>query len=612
MSDREAREGLGPPADPARPAPHLGYMPGVDGLRAFAVTAVLVYHLGASWLPGGFLGVDVFLVISGFLITSLLLAERRTRGRIDLKRFWIRRALRLLPALFLMLLVVMTAMVVLHPGEVAGLRGALLASLAYVTNWYFVVAEVPYFAQFGRPSVLQHLWSLAVEEQFYLIWPPVLAIALMAVRRRAVVWAIVAAIAASTIAAWVMWQPFTDPSRIYYSTDTRAVGLLAGVLLALVVPPVTRWARPGPRARGQLDLLGVACLAAVLGAMLTLGDLDRLLYQGGFLVVALATAGLVLVAAHPASRLGVALGWAPLVWIGLRSYAIYLWHWPVIMLTRPGVDVALDGWRLLALRLALIVGAAMVSYRFVERPIRRLGLRGSWDAIAEWSRGRLGPRARVATASTVAAGFAALVLAIALLPASTPTVPGLSGIASAADGAVPGPGPSGLAPAAGGGAAETARRRPTRPVVLVGDSVMLGASGELRRVLGRRVVIDAAVARQFDAGAAALRARLRSAPRNATVVIHLGNNGYVPFEELEDLMTDLASRPRVVLVTVRVPLRWQDSVNDALRSAARRHRNTVIADWYAVSGGSGLLVDGAHTTPKGMRLYARTIAAKLP
>jgi hypothetical protein len=148
---------------------------------------------------------------------------------------------------------------------------------------------------------------------------------------------------------------------------------------------------------------------------------------------------------------------------------------------------------------------------------------------------------------------------------------------------------------------------------MVGDSVMLGASGELRRVLGRKVVaIDAAVARQFDAGAAALRARLRSAPRNATVVIHLGNNGYVPFEELEDLMTDLAPRPRVVLVTVRVPLQWQDSVNDALRYAARRHRNAVIADWYAVSGGSGLLVDGAHTTPKGMRLYARTIAAKLP
>ena len=170
MSDSTPSSRQGPP--------RLPYMPGVDGLRALAVAAVVIYHLGAGWLPGGFLGVDVFFVISGYLITSLLLAEHRRTGRIELRRFWLRRARRLLPALFLMIVVVLAVMVLVHPGEVARLHGAVLASFGYVANWYFAFANVPYFEQFGRPSVLQHLWSLAVEEQFYLLWPPIMALGL--------------------------------------------------------------------------------------------------------------------------------------------------------------------------------------------------------------------------------------------------------------------------------------------------------------------------------------------------------------------------------------------------------------------------------------------------
>jgi peptidoglycan/LPS O-acetylase OafA/YrhL len=588
-----------------RPAPRLAYMPGVDGLRAVAVSAVLVYHLGAPWLPGGFLGVDIFLVISGYLITSLLLAERETTGRIDIARFWIRRALRLLPALFLMLIVVMAAMVLLHPGEVGRLHGALLASVGYVANWYFIFADVPYFEQFGRPSVLQHVWSLAVEEQFYLLWPPVLAVGLIFLGRKWLLVIVAAAIAASTALAWWLWEPFADPSRIYYGTDTRAVGLLAGVALALAVPAARRWHQIDGRARDTLDAIGLACLAAIVVATLTLGDLDESLYRGGFLVVALTTAGLIAVVAHPSSRLGRILGTSALVWVGVRSYGIYLWHWPVIMLTRPDADIALDGPALVALRLALIVGVAALSYRYVERPIRRLGFHGTIAAIKAWAHGLSRP-VRLATASSAGVAAVALVLAVALLPSDSPRVPGLTGIASAAvvpdytATAAPGP--------ARGAAAAGARRKPR--VLLVGDSVMLGAFGELRRVLGKRAVIDASVSRQFPEGAAAVRKGVRAMPK-AMVVIHLGNNGYIPFKELDKLMRDLAGRPRVVLVTVRVPLKWQDSVNGALRDARRRYKNIVIADWHAVSGGPGLLVDGAHTTPKGMRLYARTIAAKV-
>jgi peptidoglycan/LPS O-acetylase OafA/YrhL len=582
----------------------LRYMPGVDGLRAIAVAAVIAYHLGAGWLPGGFLGVDVFLVISGFLITSLLLAERQAKGKIDLKRFWTRRALRLLPALFLMLVVVLAAMVIIHPGEVGRLRGAVLASLGYVANWYFAFADVPYFEQFGRPSVLQHLWSLAVEEQFYILWPPILALALISLRLRWLMLGIVAAIAGSTVLSWLLWEPFADPSRIYYGTDTRAVGLLVGVLLALVWPAARTAKEASPQARAILDGAGAVCLAALAFGLLTLGDLDERLYRGGLLAVALATAGLVAVAAHPASRLGKALGNPVMVWIGLRSYGIYLWHWPVVMLTRPDVDIPLNGPLLVLLRLGLTVGAAALSYTYFERPIRRAGLTGTWQAITGWL-GKLDKRVRLAAESGVTAAFVALVLLVAFLPRTTPNVPGLTDVASAAQATTPVVDPDPPTPE------EDARAARRRRVLLVGDSVMLGAAPILRQAIGRkRAVIDATVARQFPEGAETVRARLRRMP-NAAVVIHLGSNGYVKYSDLHGLLKDLSKRPRVVLVTVRVPLEWQDPVNALLRHESKRFDNVRLADWYAVSGGSGLLVDGAHATPKGQRIYARTIAAQL-
>ena len=226
--------------------PRLPYMPGVDGLRALAVAAVVIYHLGAGWLPGGFLGVNVFFVISGYLITSLLLAEHRRTGRIELRRFWLRRGRRLLPALFVMIVVVLAVMVLVHPGEVARLRGAVLASFGYVANWYFAFAHVSYFEQFGRPSILQHLWSLAVEEQFYLLWPPIIVLGLMLLGRRWLLAGVCVLIAGSTALAWMLWAPFTDPSRIYYGTDTRAVGPARGSRPGLRAPADPAGSRQEP------------------------------------------------------------------------------------------------------------------------------------------------------------------------------------------------------------------------------------------------------------------------------------------------------------------------------------------------------------------------------
>jgi len=582
-------------------APRLPYMPGIDGLRALAVGAVVAYHAGAEWLPGGFLGVDVFFVISGYLITSLLLAEHRASGSIDLIRFWLRRARRLLPAVVVMIVVTLAAMAVLHPDEVGRLRGAVASSLLYVVNWYQVFSDQSYFAQFGRPPVFRHLWSLAVEEQFYLLWPPVLALGLVALGRRRLVLGVLALLAASTALAWALYDPLVDPSRVYYGTDTRGGGLLVGVVLAFLWPASRLGRASRENTPPVLDVVGLAAFAGLAALLATMGEFDARLYQGGFLLVSVVTAVLLAVVAHPGALLGRAFGWAPLVWIGVRSYGIYLWHWPVLVLTRPDQDVPFSGIGLTAVQVGLTVGIAALSYRYVERPFRRAGLRGTtlWLRHA-WT----STRGRVAVAGAAAATLA-VVLAVALLPANEPTIPGVprSGtLFVPASGLTAGDPPK--ASAAG-------KARIRGPVLAVGDSVLVGTGPTLRRALAGRVAVDASVGRQFGDDARAVAAGLKRVKPKA-LVLHVGTNGYVPADGLAALLHRARAVPVVVLVTVRVDKPWETSVNDALRHAAKRTRNVVVADWHrATADRDGVLADGVHATPRGARLYAQVVMRAL-
>jgi peptidoglycan/LPS O-acetylase OafA/YrhL len=357
----------------------LPYLSGVDGLRAVAVCAVLLYHADPRLLPGGFLGVDVFFVISGFLITSLLHAEWRRQGSIDLRAFWLRRARRLLPALYVLLFAVLAFAVIVLPGEVAALRGDALAALAYAANWYFVFEQRSYFEAVGRPPALRHLWSLAIEEQFYVLWPLLLAAGLRWLRRPALLCVVAGGAAASAVWMALLYRPEVDPSRVYFGTDTRATGLLLGAALALIWPRAPAAGRRRALTPWLLDGAGLLALAFLGWCALHLNEFDPALYRGGFALVAVATAVLLVAVAHPAAGLSrSALGASPLRWIGQRSYSIYLWHWPVFVVTRPQLDVPLDGWPLLAGRLTLTVALAELSYRVVETPVRRGALDGAW------------------------------------------------------------------------------------------------------------------------------------------------------------------------------------------------------------------------------------------
>ena len=357
-------------------------LPGLDGLRAIAVIGVLLYHAGAGWLPGGFLGVDLFFVISGFLITSLLLSEAQLAGGISLRQFYLRRARRLLPALVALLAVVAVFMAIFAAADLGQARGDIAAALGYVSNWWYVLHHRSYFIAAGRPSPFQHLWSLAVEEQFYLIWPAVLVV-LVATRAR-LRWITAVALAGAVGSAFWMRVlavrgnvPFdTDSSRLYFGTDTHASALLLGAAAAAVMTALAARLERGLAfgVRAACDVVGVVALGAVCWSMHAFDYFRPGLYRGGFLAFAAVGVVVVAMASAPGGWLGRALDVTPLRWIGERSYGLYLWHWPVFVYTRPGLDWSLHGPAALAVRLAIVGLLTEVSYRLVEVPLRRKGV----------------------------------------------------------------------------------------------------------------------------------------------------------------------------------------------------------------------------------------------
>jgi peptidoglycan/LPS O-acetylase OafA/YrhL len=368
-------------------------MPGLDGLRAIAVLAVIAYHLDFGWAPGGLLGVGVFFTLSGYLITDLLLGTRAATGSLKLGEFWIRRARRLLPALFLMIVVVVAWVTLFERSFLPGLRGDVIAATFYVSNWWNIAREASYFARFGPPPPLEHLWSLAVEEQFYLIWPWLVWLTLRLTRKRPVTAGLaltglaLGLSAASAVAMWVLYQPGIDPTRVYEGTDTRAFGLLIGAALAVVWPSRALSASLTGRPRVLLDGLGVAGLVVIALLIWRTSEYSPFMYHGGIVLLTVGTTATVAALAHPASLLGVAVGWAPLRWIGVRSYGIYLWHWPIIVLTAPALDQK-PTLTLQVLQVAATIIVAAISWRFVEEPIRRGAIGRLWDKLrsGEWRR----------------------------------------------------------------------------------------------------------------------------------------------------------------------------------------------------------------------------------
>src|ERR1700733_14988732 len=420
---------------PTRPGQR--YMPGLDGLRAVAVLAVIAFHEQFSWAPGGLLGVRVFFTLSGYLITDLLLSQFRAHGNLRLGEFWLRRARRLLPALFVMLAVVTAWVTIADRARLSGLRGAVAAATTYSSNWYLIIQGQSYFARFAPPAPLDHLWSLAVEEQFYLAWPWLLLAGLIVVRKLrrgrpgGIAWLAVptlALAAASSLAMMVMYHPGLDPTRIYEGTDTRAAGLLIGAALAMTWPS----RRPAPRraVRAMLDVGGVAGLAVIALMIWRTGQYSPFLYRGGLVVLSFASAAVIAAVAVPSALTGRVLGCPPLRWLGVRSYGIYLWHYPVIVLTTPANST--ENLVRAAWQAAVTIVVAALSWRYIEEPIRRGALARLWKQLRATTARPTGAHAapRTGRAGALAAAptaLAAVAAAAVLVTASA----GLSGAFSA-------------------------------------------------------------------------------------------------------------------------------------------------------------------------------------
>ncbi len=598
-------------------------MPALDGLRAVAVTAVLLYHLPVGWLPGGFLGVDVFFVISGFLITSLVSAELQRTGGVDLARFWLHRARRLLPALLFMLVIIVAVATIFARDALSLLASDLPSVLGYFTNWWLIFHHVSYFQSVGRPPLVLHLWSLAVEEQFYLVWPVILLVAAgRGGRTRRIGWvALVGAVASS---AWMalLFQSSQDPSRVYFGTDTHAGGLLLGAALGIALPPWGRSTTVTDTTRRLMDALGMAAFAGLVVLMATLNQFATFTYRGGLQLATVLSAVVILVVSHPAARIARLLDTPVLQWIGKRSYAIYLWHWPIFEMTRPGIDVSMAGWTLTVVRLLLVAVAGDLSYRLVEQPFRsgaaQAALRWLWDQRR---------RISMAAATGVALVLGLLTLELTTAPPIVPSPALAAGSTPAGRTPITPTGPDVAATSASGVLSSTPGRRagtlaPTIPattapasdVLAIGDSVMLDAAGDLKDDLGPSTVVDAVVGRQVSDGIARL-ADYRAAGRLVGVtglVIGLGTNGPMTISQCDQILSLASGVPRVAFISVRMPRPWESVTNGTLAACTSHQPGVVLIDWYDASAVPGVLgPDEIHASTAGASLYASLVTRGL-
>jgi peptidoglycan/LPS O-acetylase OafA/YrhL len=598
-------------------------LPGLDGLRGIAVLAVIIYHGDISFLVGGFLGVDVFFVLSGFLITTLLINELTETNTVDRARFYIRRIRRLMPALFLVLFfsVLVSGLFVLDAAY--HVRRDLPWAITFVLNWSYLFFEQSYFVNISRPPLLQHLWSLSVEEQFYVIWP-IMLIGLYKVKIGNLTPRVKIFIASSVLAiastAWMVHLSVAngfpipnDPSRVYFGTDTHAMGLLVGCAAAALWRSERLSERLTPDRVAAMNGLGLLSLAGLAYFFLFVSELNEFLYRGGFLVLSILTAILVVVAAHPALKFGQRLGNPVLKWFGDRSYGIYLWHWPIFVLMRSGIDIQWAEPIAFLVKVAIVLAIADLSYRYVELPIRQGAIA---SRLAVWrAAGVPRPKARtlMTTAVTVVVLSASLVGMYRVPTPDAGNLTGIGGITAIDEDPVavvePAQEPDGD-PVINSQQAATVQEeiQAKIPPVVFGDSVVLGARESLKAVMGE-ISIDAAVSRQPETIAERIRARRDERRLGPDVVIHMGTNGIVQEEDLKPILEELRDRNRVVVVNVRVPRVWMNPTNEVIVSLVGQYPNVRLADWNAVSKGKKgyFAPDGVHLTKTGAEVFGNLV-----
>lgn len=576
------------------------YIQSVDGLRAVAVIAVLLYHLGIDWIPGGFLGVDLFFVISGYVITGLILDSIERSGGLDLRAFYLSRVRRLLPALIAMVIFTTIYIGVYAPETVR----RFLSDLPYVftgtMNWALVNRQQDYFEAIGRPPLLQHTWSLAVEAQFYLIWPLVLLFVLRYFGKKNISLVALAIALASGIALFVYSIQIdireSAVSHVYFGTDTHSIGLFLGAALAVSWKPQNLTKEITKRAQDFIDLIGVFGFLGLLSAFLFINESDPTLYRVAFPLTAIFGCATLISVIHPASRFAPLLSTKPALWIGERSYGIYLWHWIVFQLTRPSLDLVGDDWALYSLRVLIVFALADISYRYIETPVRR----GSFEL---WLRGM-----KYRTRAVRIRQKLSSLLAVVLTLAATSLI-SINAMERADD--IAAEERRAQQEAALGSNDDVVTDSATPGLWVTGDSVILG----IRNVLAsfeKIELINARVGRQIGELIEVAKTDQKFVA-DSTVILNMGNNNRLVESDITSLMEIVKNQPRIIIVNTAVPRSWRDENNALIAKVAANYSNTTVVDWNAISTNHPeyFASDGVHLNPPGVNAYVAAILEEL-
>lgn len=577
----------------------IRYIPAIDGLRGVAVVAVMLYHLGFSWIPGGFLGVDLFFVISGYVITRLLLDSIARSGGLDLRAFYKARIRRLFPPLVFMILVTSIYIGIWAPETMRRFVSDAPFSLFGAMNWWLVFRHTDYFDSIARPPLLQHTWSLGVEAQFYLLWPLILLVVLRYLGKNKIPGAALFIAAVSGIALLVLSLQVdaasaSQISHVYFGTDTHSIGLFLGAALAVSWIPQNLKENVERRAQDFIDGIGVFGFIGMIATFLFIDESDPTLYKLAFPLAGIFGCAIITSIVHPASRFAPILSSKIAVWIGERSYAIYLWHWVIFQVTRPAVDIEGSAWALTTLRVLIVLALADISLRLVELPIRS-GLVEYWFKGMKYRTRRVQLRQK---------SFIAVLLLFLL---TSTTMISIDAITT-----------SDRAIATMKAELTQTPQSPTQEIVasdagglwVTGDSVILGIRFELEK---RRHIslINARVGRQApELIDVMVHDKLNMS--GSTVVFNLGNNNKLTEAQVAAIFEGVRNQPKIIVVNTAVPRGWRVENNLLIAQYAQRF-GAVLIDWSAISTGHPeyFAPDGVHLVPAGVRAYVDAISAQL-
>jgi len=573
----------------------IQYIPAIDGLRAIAVVAVILYHLGFDWIPGGFLGVDLFFVISGYVITRLLLDSIEISGGLNLRAFYLARLRRLLPALIFMIVTTAITVGIWAPDTMKRFLADTPFALTGTMNWWLVGRELDYFETIGRPPLLQHTWSLAVEAQFYLIWPLILLLILkwFGKKRVAIASLFFAAISGTAlllVSLSLDANNASSVSHIYFGTDTHSIGLFLGAALAVSWVPQNFKEVVSRKAQDFIDAIGVVGFIGILGTFLLIDADNPSLYKIAFPLAGLFGAAIVTSIVHPASRFAPILQNRVLLWIGERSYAIYIWHWIIFQVTRPDIDLAGQDWALLALRILIVLALADISLRYVELPVRR-------GVIKNWIKGRkyrTPEEKKIQTRRISIASFIVICL-VGVVSFRAVTISQVAENTLREE-----------------FTSETSTAQVAESGIwLTGDSVILGIRNSLAEQFPVALV-NARIGRQADELLEVILKDKASAPVGP-VVLNMGNNGALTKDQVMAIFEALSESEKVIVVNTAVPRGWRDENNRLIEDLSQQYPNISVVDWNLASADHPeyFAPDGVHLVPAGVAAYISEIARYL-